>query len=229
MSVSSMHSAAPSSNSRFSNEPIPQPESTEMNQTTRDPEKSPSPVPEIIEEQETAEPQPPRPVLPCHNVPGLWFVKLALDNMGTLNCDFQIDQETALKWNIGQTNNEDAVITDFHSVQVPRKRLSLQICSFSKQLVQGVIETLGTDQTPATIASAIFGLEQKWPNQGQLIVKINPDTANTKTWLPNRLGLNNAPVQIEDFVQEGQNVVQFIQLSGMSDNLFALCASERND
>lgn len=39
-------------------------------------------------------------VLPCHNVPGVWFVKMALDNIGTLECSFEVDNVTALNWNL---------------------------------------------------------------------------------------------------------------------------------
>jgi hypothetical protein len=40
--------------------------------------------------------------LPCHHVPGLWFVKVALNDMGTLECSFDIDSETAIKWNFSR-------------------------------------------------------------------------------------------------------------------------------
>jgi hypothetical protein len=39
-------------------------------------------------------------VLPCHNVPGVWFVKVALGGIGTLECSFEVDDVTALKWNL---------------------------------------------------------------------------------------------------------------------------------
>jgi hypothetical protein len=39
-------------------------------------------------------------VLPCHNVPGVWFVKVALGDIGTLECSFEVDDVTALKWNL---------------------------------------------------------------------------------------------------------------------------------
>jgi hypothetical protein len=42
-------------------------------------------------------------LLPCHHVPGLWFVKVALNAMGTLECSFDIDSETAIKWNFSRT------------------------------------------------------------------------------------------------------------------------------
>ena len=35
------------------------------------------------------------------------------------------------------------------------------------------------------------------------------------------------PVCIEDYVVEGQNIVQFIQLSGMSEKVFVLFATTR--
>ena len=39
-------------------------------------------------------------VLPCHNIPGIWFVKVALGDIGTLECSFEVDDVTALKWNL---------------------------------------------------------------------------------------------------------------------------------
>ena len=39
-------------------------------------------------------------VLPCHNVPGVWFVKVALGDIGTLECSFEVDDVTVLKWNL---------------------------------------------------------------------------------------------------------------------------------
>ena len=39
-------------------------------------------------------------VLPCHNVPGIWFVKVALGDIGTLECSFEVDDVTALNWNL---------------------------------------------------------------------------------------------------------------------------------
>ena len=41
-----------------------------------------------------------RNVLPCHNVPGVWFVKVALGDIGTLECSFEVDDVTVLNWNL---------------------------------------------------------------------------------------------------------------------------------
>lgn len=39
-------------------------------------------------------------VLPCHFVPGVWFIQNGSRNMETQDCHFAIDQETAEKWGL---------------------------------------------------------------------------------------------------------------------------------
>jgi hypothetical protein len=50
-------------------------------------------------------------VLPCRHVPGLWFVKVALNDIGTLECSFEIDSETAIKWKLSRIK---CVFLDVH-------------------------------------------------------------------------------------------------------------------
>lgn len=50
-------------------------------------------------------------VLPCHNVPGLWFARLGMDTLGTNVCVFDVDAPTTVKWNL------------------PMTRLALNLCS----------------------------------------------------------------------------------------------------
>ncbi|PPQ81010.1 hypothetical protein CVT25_014518 [Psilocybe cyanescens] len=85
-----------SSKSSISKEPITQTESIKIIEPDKEPPSH------STRQTETQEAEPPEPVLPCHNVPGLWFVKVPLDTLGTLTCEFKIDHETALKWNIAQ-------------------------------------------------------------------------------------------------------------------------------
>ena len=49
-------------------------------------------------------PHPSTPVLSnsCHNVPGLWFVKMGSKHMNILECSFEVDKETAIKWDIAE-------------------------------------------------------------------------------------------------------------------------------
>jgi hypothetical protein len=52
---------------------------------------------------ETSATHPPsNPVLlkSCHNVPGLWFVKMGSKYTNILECSFEVDKETAAKWDI---------------------------------------------------------------------------------------------------------------------------------
>ncbi|KAF8910606.1 hypothetical protein CPB84DRAFT_1672506 [Gymnopilus junonius] len=165
--------------------------------------------------------------LPCHNVPGLWFVKLGLDELGTLDCKFDIDHNTAKKWNLLPLNSPGSHHTDIVPLKTSQKQLSLQICSFSRQLVDEIIQTHNSETAPEDIAKSIFALPQSWPAAGHLIITINPGAHNTRTWLPHEFGPNHPPIQIEDFVFEGNNIVQFIQLSGMPETIFALFAAER--
>ncbi|PPQ95251.1 hypothetical protein CVT26_014942 [Gymnopilus dilepis] len=162
--------------------------------------------------------------LPCYNVPGLWFVKSALNDLGTLACDFEVDYETAQKWHIPLLHSDGS---ELHSNQQSQKNLSLQICAFSRQLVDGVMQNLGSETTPQEVAKAIFALPQSWPPAGHLIITVNPETPYAKTWLPYEFGPNQNPIQIEDHVSEGNNVVQFLQLSGMPDSIFTLFAAEK--
>ena len=39
-------------------------------------------------------------VKPCHNVPGLWFVKTGHNDASITKCEFEVDRETAMKWDL---------------------------------------------------------------------------------------------------------------------------------
>lgn len=45
-------------------------------------------------------PSTPVPSNSCHNVPGLWFVKMGSKYTNILECSFEVDKETASKWDI---------------------------------------------------------------------------------------------------------------------------------
>jgi hypothetical protein len=40
---------------------------------------------------------------PCHNVPGLWFVKTGRNGASITECEFEVDRETAVKWDLDET------------------------------------------------------------------------------------------------------------------------------
>lgn len=39
-------------------------------------------------------------MVPCRNVPGLWFIKMGEEDVRILECEIYIDRETSLKWNL---------------------------------------------------------------------------------------------------------------------------------
>jgi len=141
--------------------------------------------------------------LPCHHVPGLWFVKVALNDMGTLECSFDIDSETAIKWNFSrigcvfleiysQSKFQDITVISSNDAKpdITDHTLSLQICCFATELVEETFHSFQHNATPEDIASAIFSLKMEWPTQGHLIIVVNPQDKENyakQVFLPEKL------------------------------------------
>lgn len=125
---------------------------------------------------------PPGDPLPCHNVPGIWFADYGQSSMSTKICAFQIDGYTAQRWNIPGSESQ-------RHTNNAMKRLSLRLCCIAKKEFEECVESLVglPDSSPRQIASAIFGLEKKWPLQGKLIITLNPDSAHKHVWLPHQI------------------------------------------
>ncbi|KIM39894.1 hypothetical protein M413DRAFT_74364 [Hebeloma cylindrosporum] len=151
--------------------------------------------------------------------------------MGTLECSFDIDSETAIKWNFSRNGYITMISSDAVKSDITDHTLSLQICCFPTNLVEETFRSLQHNATPEDIASAIFSLKTEWPLQGHLIIVVNPQNEENhtkKVFLPEKLGPGNSPISIKDFVQQGKNIVQFIQLSNMAGKVFALCAKKKD-
>ena len=147
------------------------------------------------------------PILPCHHVPGLWFVKVALNAMGTLECSFDIDSETAIKWNFSRTGCvlfeiylkskfQDITVISSDGIKsgITDHTLSLQICCFPTKLVEEAFCSLQHNATPEDIASAIFSLKTEWPTQGHLVIAVNPrqdENYAKRVFLPEKLVSSN--------------------------------------
>jgi hypothetical protein len=142
-------------------------------------------------------------ILPCHHVPGLWFVKVALNDLGTLECSFDVDSETAIKWNFSrigcvffeiclQSKFQDITVISSDDVKsdITDHTLSLHICCFATELVEEIYRSLQHNATPEDIASAIFSLKTEWPTQGHLIIAVNPQNEKDcakQVFLPEKL------------------------------------------
>ncbi|KAJ7104016.1 hypothetical protein B0H15DRAFT_766711, partial [Mycena belliarum] len=87
-----------------------------------------------------------------------------------------------------------------------------------------------TMPTPASMTAAFSGLATEWPRDGTLILDMNRDGADGKsgrTWLPQDID-PTVPLDVTDQLRPGRNVIRFIQLAGMLQYTFILCASHRN-
>jgi len=134
---------------------------------------------------------------PCHNVPGLWFVKTGHDGAFVTECEFEIDKETAVKWGINEKPlwvnsyfTTNAHRSRMHCRQSPHhlSKLSLQLLCLPVGLVESVYETsnLGS-ATPGDVAIAFSNIDTTWPVQGTLVVEVNSHKSCGKTWLPRHL------------------------------------------
>ncbi|TFK40435.1 hypothetical protein BDQ12DRAFT_602503 [Crucibulum laeve] len=157
---------------------------------------------------------------PCHSVPGLWFVKTGLSELGFLECEFEIDQETATKWDFFELANGCPT----EKKPSPRKpQLSLQLLCLPIAEVQSVYARL-TGASADDVATVMSKIKTGWPMSGHLLIEVNPKKSFAKAWLPYELDPETPP-ELKGYVQEGTNVVRFTQLSGMSDCVFVLYAS----
>ncbi|GLB40277.1 hypothetical protein LshimejAT787_0801480 [Lyophyllum shimeji] len=165
---------------------------------------SPFPAPQV----------PPDPSFPCHSVPGLWLVKIGYDEADVLDCELEIDSETAMKWDLtGPSISGNAAA-----------KLSLELRCLPKDLVQTVYETSPASTTAEDMAVALSEIKTEWPPQGSLIVQTNPSEGWGRTWLPTHLAPSSPALDLTDSIHEGRNIVRLIQLTAMPDKIFILQA-----
>ena len=102
------------------------------------------------------------------------------------------------------------------------------------------MENLGGDLRSHDLVEALSTLKNTWPPQGHLIISINAESQNQKSWFPDIyvgdssnikgpfLSLfqkQKESIKLEEFLCEGVNHVKFIQLSDLSRNIFVLLAT----
>ena len=143
-------------------------------------------------------------VLPCHNIPGVWFVKVALGDIGILECSFEVDDVTALNWNLRRAkwvvlhytfilSRNDLTLNDSMNLPIAsddilqKERLQLHVCCLSQKDVQSVMDSLKPDATAHDVATAMLAIENNWPTPGHLIIMVNPQNKNKRVWLPHKL------------------------------------------
>ncbi|KAG7089348.1 hypothetical protein E1B28_011038 [Marasmius oreades] len=144
--------------------------------------------------------------MPCHNVPGLWFLQPALFSPGVLECKFFIDFETAQKWQIDSEPEEMYSNTSNNPV------LRLNLLCLSYENAKTVL--FNTPPFPKALADAVWNCSSKeWPEQGTLLIQVNPGQKYGRSWMPADLSPHSPPLDITNSVGLGMNVIRCIQLS----------------
>ncbi|KAG6830859.1 hypothetical protein H0H92_014224 [Tricholoma furcatifolium] len=121
-------------------------------------------------------------------VPDLWFAKRGHGQADIVDCEFEVDAETAHK----------CCIPPSHSTPE-----SLDVKALS---------------------SAVEGVQTVWPEQGSLLVQMNPTKTHSRSWLPNHMGPDSPALDVTESVREGTNVLRLIQLDDMKNKVFILRA-----
>ncbi|KAL0574764.1 hypothetical protein V5O48_007191 [Marasmius crinis-equi] len=163
-----------------------------------------------------------KPVLPCHSVPGLWFVKPALDHAGILDCTFEIDEETAQKWHL-QHHHSMYDPSSLQEIMIAKMQfrsahgtsitdLKLNLLCLSQEGVMSVFASKPTNQEAT--ADAVWNTAAKeWPKQGTLLIQVNPGKSYGTSWMPHHLLPDSPPLDVTNSVGIGTNVIRCIQLS----------------
>ncbi|RDB25949.1 hypothetical protein Hypma_006749 [Hypsizygus marmoreus] len=164
-------------------------------------------------------PESPEVSNPCHSVPGLWFVKMGHEHPYVSECIFDVDRITAEKWNIPSSSINPPDLFLEHGAKI-----SLQLLCLPTELVQAVYDSSLRSGTAEEIAGTFSGIKSEWPPQGNLLIQVNSAKSWGRTWLPRHLNPPEPPLDLTEYIREGQNVVRFIQLASLVDKVFVLLA-----
>ncbi|KIK55135.1 hypothetical protein GYMLUDRAFT_62737 [Collybiopsis luxurians FD-317 M1] len=149
--------------------------------------------------------------LPCHKVPSIWSVGIALSHPGILEFTFDIDEETAKKWNIRP---------HMDNLEPSSKCEKLAVHLLSLPLGPNGIQNNSHPQN----LSQMWTSMHSWPSQGSLTIQINQGEPYGKTWFPYDLGPENVLLNITAALHVGVNKICCLQLSPL-EHLFVVHTS----
>ncbi|KAG6919163.1 hypothetical protein DXG01_008461 [Tephrocybe rancida] len=162
---------------------------------------------------------PPTGTSACCNIPGLWFAEVGQRQADVMDCEFNVDANLAQKWHLSGAS------TDTHEATV--ERLSLRLLCVPTDHLQSICQVGSMSELVGAGAAttALASVKTVWPEQGSLLVQINPTKPYRRSWLPEHMGPTSPGLDITEFVREGTNVLRLIQLDDMADRIFMLQAS----
>ncbi|KAG7451326.1 uncharacterized protein BT62DRAFT_927002 [Guyanagaster necrorhizus] len=169
------------------------------------------------------EPEPMHNLHSVSDVPGVWAFQLSRDSPDILEYSFSVGEEIAAKWNLTRENNW--VVTE----EKTRDELFLHLICLPTALAVPTLDSLliESSQEPKAVASALWNMQTEWPEQGSLIIEINPGKTTGRVLFPGDLSNIHNPLEITHAIQKGINTIRFVQLTGMQKSFFLL-ASQRD-
>lgn len=169
------------------------------------------------------EPEPMPDLNGVSDVPGVWAFQLSRDLPDVLEYSFNVSEEIAAKWNLTRENNW--VMAEKET----RDELFLHLLCLPTALAISTLDSVLTEpsQEPKAVADALWKMQTEWPEQGSLIIEINPGKPVGKVFFPGEHPNNkHDPLEVTHTIQEGVNTIRFVQLTGMHKSFFLL-ASQR--
>ncbi|KAG5722842.1 hypothetical protein E4T56_gene7795, partial [Termitomyces sp. T112] len=107
------------------------------------------------------------------------------------------------------------------------ERLSLRLLCIPIELFQNINQIGSVPQSMdcGALTSTMASVKTVWPEQGSLLVQMNPTKPHKQAWFPEHMSPTSPGLDITDAVREGKNVLRLIQLEDMADKIFMLQAS----
>lgn len=141
--------------------------------------------------------------IPTLSRPGTWFGRQGLTRPGILNVDFAV---------------EDPIISAASSSSSPNTPFTVQLSCFRKDSHHELQEGDSLD----TILDKIRSVGEEWPTKGTLVVQLNIESTNGRSWLPYEL--EKGVLNVTPSITQGNNTMRLIHLSDLSDFTFVLYA-----
>ncbi|KAG2069296.1 hypothetical protein BDR04DRAFT_1101806 [Suillus decipiens] len=143
------------------------------------------------------------PKISTLSMPGTWFGRPGLTRPGILNVHFTLG---------------NGIIPAGSSSSPPNTPFTVQLSCFRKDPRHELQEGDSLDTTLDKIRS----VGEDWPIKGSLVVQLNVENANGRSWLPYELG--KGALNVTPSITQGNNTMRLIHLSDLSDFIFVLYA-----
>ncbi|KAG1879462.1 hypothetical protein C8R48DRAFT_685705 [Suillus tomentosus] len=139
--------------------------------------------------------------IPTLSMPGTWFGRQGLTRPGILTIDFAVG---------------DRIIPAASSSSSSNVPFTVQLSCFRKDPHHELQEGDSLDITLDKIRS----VGEDWPAKGTLVVQLNVESANGRSWLPYEL--EKGALNVTPSITQGNNTMRLIHLNDLSDFTFVL-------